>query len=328
MSIEQTIRDMKNPTAKWEDKLRQLVAEFQEIKREIRLELLNAIDDVKKDSLFSDLEPAKKLAERVAKQEIASFKQDVQEKVQSVLDTTETNRQRVFEKIESELTDKIGVFENQLTQVISELQTQIRSANEQNIAEIDGVRKSIESMRGPQGERGANGTNGKDADPTVVADIVVARIPKIEELSADNVVEKINKAKDKVLMQQVAGLSQTIQELRQAIRTTGRDRVGGGGDVVIAGTGVTITRTSDGKQEIAASGITADAVKTETPTGDINGVNTTYTTTATINAIFSFSINGQFLHPTTDYTVAGSTITMTAPLPSELSGKPFTLIYI
>lgn len=72
---------------------------------------------------------------------------------------------------------------------------------------------------------------------------------------------------------------------------------------------------------------TTTTVYTETPTGAIDGVNTTYTTVHTINSIFSFAINGQYLHPTADYTTSGSTITMTSPLPAGLSGKPFTIVY-
>lgn len=73
------------------------------------------------------------------------------------------------------------------------------------------------------------------------------------------------------------------------------------------------------------------SVFTETPQGNIDGANTTYTTAHTINNIFSFAINGQFLHPRVggvgDYTFSGTTITFATALPANLSGLPFTIVY-
>jgi len=82
------------------------------------------------------------------------------------------------------------------------------------------------------------------------------------------------------------------------------------------------------KDEVVAliAAVSAPTIYTETPTGLIDGVNDTYTTTTTITNVYSFAINGQFIHPA-EYTVAGNTITMTAPLDASLSGLGFTIIY-
>lgn len=66
---------------------------------------------------------------------------------------------------------------------------------------------------------------------------------------------------------------------------------------------------------------------TETPDGLINGSNTTYTVAHDITTVFNLAINGQYLHPTTDYTFTGTTITMTSALDASLSGFPFTITY-
>lgn len=77
----------------------------------------------------------------------------------------------------------------------------------------------------------------------------------------------------------------------------------------------------------------APTTYTETPSGLINGSNTTYTVAHSITSIFSFAINGQFLHPqdisagTGDYTFSGNTITFLTALPSQLSGTAFTICY-
>lgn len=83
----------------------------------------------------------------------------------------------------------------------------------------------------------------------------------------------------------------------------------------------------------STGGGSTTTVYTETPQGLINGSNTTYTTINTINNIFSFAINGEYLHPrdvgagTGDYTFSGNTITFLSPLPANLSGTSFTIVY-
>ncbi len=66
---------------------------------------------------------------------------------------------------------------------------------------------------------------------------------------------------------------------------------------------------------------------TETPSGTINSVNVTFTTTTAINAIYSFAINGQYIHPV-EYSVAGSTITFVTAPNIAFAGTPFTIVYM
>lgn len=95
------------------------------------------------------------------------------------------------------------------------------------------------------------------------------------------------------------------------------------------GTGLSsVTRLPNGVVEVnVQAGGAGSTIYTETPSGTIDGVNTTYTTANTITTVYNLAINGQFLHPTTDYTVAGTTITMVTALPANLSGLPFTITY-
>lgn len=75
---------------------------------------------------------------------------------------------------------------------------------------------------------------------------------------------------------------------------------------------------------LTSSGTTT--VYTETPTGAINGSNKAYTTVHTINSIFSFAINGQYIHPS-EYTLSTNTITFVTALDASLSGTSFTVVY-
>ncbi|MDO8094412.1 MAG: hypothetical protein Q6360_13120 [Candidatus Brocadiales bacterium] len=67
--------------------------------------------------------------------------------------------------------------------------------------------------------------------------------------------------------------------------------------------------------------------RTETPTGAIDGANTTYTVTTPINQVISFGINGMVIHDN-EYTFANRTVTMTTALPAGLSGTTFRIVYV
>jgi hypothetical protein len=90
-----------------------------------------------------------------------------------------------------------------------------------------------------------------------------------------------------------------------------------------AGSGVTVSYVGQDTAVVTVSGAT---LYTETPVGDIDGVNVTFTTTKDITNVYSFAINGQFLHPT-EYSVSGNTITFNNPIPADLAGTNFTIIY-
>lgn len=90
------------------------------------------------------------------------------------------------------------------------------------------------------------------------------------------------------------------------------------------GDGVSVIKTGDRIVSVVISGATT--TYTETPTGDIDGVNTVFTTLHPITTIFSFAINGQFLHPE-EYTIDEDEITFNNPIPADLVGTNFTIIY-
>lgn len=93
-------------------------------------------------------------------------------------------------------------------------------------------------------------------------------------------------------------------------------------------TGVGVTSTSDGHGNITVviTGGGVPTIYTETPTGLIDGANKTYTTAHSIASVFSFAINGQFIHPS-DYSKSANTITFGTALDASLAGLPFTVIY-
>lgn len=184
---------------------------------------------------------------------------------------------------------------------------------------------------------GEDGAPGKDGE-TIVGPPGKDGSPD----TGDQIIDKINSADGLIKQEAVEGLD----KLKKAVaeKTGNTTRIGWGAHpLVIQGLGAVIDKntrvinfTGSGLSSVTrtANGVVTVALQagssttySETPSGLINGSNTSYTTAHAITTVFNFAINGQFLHPTTDYTVSGTTITMVSALDASLSGKPFTITY-
>jgi hypothetical protein len=174
--------------------------------------------------------------------------------------------------------------------------------------------------QGPKGDKGDIGPVGRDGSPDSGNDLVIKlsalkdgeRLPYSALKDAPNI-ETFRKS----------GFGQAIAIQRSNTLVASEvkilDFIGSGVSVADLGGGVIAITINGGGGGIGT-------IYTETPTGNIDGINTTYTTAHTITSILSFAINGQFIHPA-DYSVAGSTITFSVALDASLSGLPFTIIY-
>jgi hypothetical protein len=170
---------------------------------------------------------------------------------------------------------------------------------------------------GPQGPKGDRGPAGRDGSADTGDDIVRKHkeLPKKQRINYDDLAGLPN------LDALHAAASKSIEIYDEQTLIEGNlERIN------FAGAGVQASSDGHGAITVVIPGGATPTIYTETPTGAINGVNLSYTTAHAIASIFSFAINGQFIHPA-DYVVAGSTITFGTPLDSSLSGLPFTIIY-
>jgi len=166
---------------------------------------------------------------------------------------------------------------------------------------IDATAKIAAEMARPikgvdydDGKDGINGTNGKNGEPG--KDAVLPDIAQLASLVIDTI------RKEKRLL---------LSDLRDggAVKYNKKDqRWHGGGPTLDAGTNITIVTNADGTTTISATG--GAGLNPQVPVGAIDSSNTTYTYTGTLNALY---LNGIFQTPTTDYSVAGQTITMVYP---------------
>ena len=175
------------------------------------------------------------------------------------------------------------------------------------------------------GKDGKDGNDGKDGSPD----------------TPDEVIGKVNKSKKKIDAERVRGLVEAINQIDQYGSNPMGKEAGGGGNVVRFlsngveisayvteinfSTNITPTYAGSGRITLTASG-GSSTTYSETPSGDIDGSNTTYTVANSITTVINFAINGQYIHPQ-QYTTSGTTITMLSPLDASLSGTPFTIVY-
>jgi hypothetical protein len=173
--------------------------------------------------------------------------------------------------------------------------------------------------QGPQGEAGPEGPKGDKGEPGKdgSSDTPEQLIQKLKgKLSYEALTDRPN-------LETYRGKGSNVAEfqiLKNGVLTGNQVRA-----VDFIGNW-TITDLGGGAISVQAPASSASTIYTETPSGAIDGSNVTYTVAHAITTIYSFAINGQFIHPT-DYSVVGTTITFGTPLPVELAGTAFTIIY-
>jgi len=148
--------------------------------------------------------------------------------------------------------------------------------------------KPIEPKRGDKGDPGLPGQDGKDAD---------------EEKIVKEVMDKIDLPEVKI--DTVKGLKEELEDLRD-----------------IRGRGVGGTSAMGVAQAFKL------ILKTEAPSGAIDGANKTYTVNQPIFAVLAFSLSGEVIPQIPNYTISNKTITFSTALPAAYSGKAFEIKYI
>lgn len=196
-------------------------------------------------------------------------------------------------KMESDST--LGGIKRRIVEMLDKLfaRNEInRKLNEQ----VDKVNKKIIEIDdrllnirdGIDGISGIDGKDGKDADSQLIIEEVLKKI-KLPEIDKTEI-DKLNKE---------------IEELKS------RPAIRGGGT-----------------SAIGVAQAFKWILKTEQPSGAINGVNKVYTVNHPIFAVLAFSLNGEIIAQLPNYTISGKTITFSAALPAVYSGKDFEIKYV
>lgn len=165
----------------------------------------------------------------------------------------------------------------------------------------------------------------KKKDIAQIIEAVQSRI-KVEKPTV-NVDELINKIKSKkTSISDIEGLEQTISAFRHQLSN---GYLHGGGDTVVAGTGVVITSNANGTKTISSS---VSSISTVDISSQFDGSTTTFTLPS-YTTILSFTITGWppngNLRPTVDFTTpTGTTVALvTSQVQAPPSGATGIILY-
>lgn len=263
-------------------------AEFDNLPaEEKRLRLLDEFVKVNDEANMTRAEFVRYFEQMV--QIIETVKFQSQEELELIRDEVSNTLEEISETVEKELSETEAKTLNEISSKFADLMIDYEHLAEQTQRKLDSVK------------------DGKDADEELIIQSVVSQLPETDDGVA--IMKKINKTPKNtkpIKKEKVEGLV----ELMDKIRRLQRSRFLGGG-------------TSD----IGVKATLGRVIFTETPSGDIDGANTEYTVSNTINAVMSFGINGQMIH-SDEYTTSGRTITFTTALPAALSGTTFEITYV
>lgn len=147
---------------------------------------------------------------------------------------------------------------------------------------------------------------------------------EIDPLAIFDAISKIPDGK-RIPLRLVDGLEQTLSALRN--QTKHGYLHGAGITALTAGANITLTKDANGNYTISSTGGGSANLLSETPQGLIDGVNTVYTVSSSIQLPVAFGIGPAVIEPE-QYTFSGTTITFNQPLDLSLAGLPFNFVYV
>lgn len=225
---------------------------------------------------------------------LREFKQEFLDSLKTVIDQVLKVEAKMIKNLNN-VTQELKNNQNKQTEVEQEnfriLTGKFEGVIDKALREQENGMKFIydKIQRLEDGKDGKDGQDGKDADEEKIVKEVLNKI-EIPKLEIEN----------------IDGLKKELEDLRN-IRT----RKGGGGT--------------------SAIGIANAAkyfVKTEEPSGAIDGTNTQFSVNKPIFAVLAFVINGEYVARLPNFTVSGKTITFSTAIPSAYNGKDVEVVYI
>lgn len=171
---------------------------------------------------------------------------------------------------------------------------------------------------GIEGPAGRDGKDGRGFDEQTARRMIKKLMPRVKDgkdaqpIPREEIVgmifDEMISGRRKLHVGHVEGFEQTLSPIRRMIANLG---MRGGGDTVVAGTGVTITNTRNGNKEISAPGAGISVIAVA---GSINDSNVSFTAASQPTLL---NVNGQFYQKTggnITWSYAAGTITLSSPV--------------
>lgn len=296
----------RNPSVALLNYIKQLEQSYKEeverIRSEAKEEVAEAIKQAKTDAIFGESDEAKKVAQREARAEIASFQTDIKNKMDTVVKNLDKAEKEVVERVNQQIATIDKKFQGDVESVLKKVKDVMSEQEGQHKMSfgilVDNVKAEvsravnkvktmvdnqvarIEDLRGPQGVPGPKGKDGKDGSPD----------------TAEQIAKKLNK-KEKIVDWKA------LKNIPFEVLNRGGSSRGGGGDTMVF----------------------------DDLTSQCDGSNKTFTLTRKARDVNKFIVQGTdfpiILRPTTDFTVTGTTLTLTAAVPAPQSGATLIAFY-
>lgn len=224
--------------------------------------------------------------------------------VRSILDEIKQSTQSDKKDIENKLTNVLSEFKLVDKSLRSELKQLKDNLPKDKTAELKqeltrDLAKAIKEI-----DDRINSIETEDFDSDEIQKNIESNLPKYGEAFRDGL--ELLQDEDRLSMEAIRDLKEEFVKLRNQIVNSNSG-------------GVTNMRIRQAFKLL---------LKTEQPTGDIDGANTEYTLTQPIFAILSMSINGETIAQLPNYTISGNKFTFSVALPAVYSGKDWEVKYI
>lgn len=191
----------------------------------------------------------------------------------------QTAQARLGQMIESMLSEADDTIRERLEEEITKIRPKLDESVKKVLTEL--VQSGLRGERGPVGPRGPmgsvgrqgpeskvpgpagkNGKHGRDGVPGMPAREAVIEYGAIAEHTAEHLIQT-----KKLRPEHIDGLGELMQSFWKRMHATSKSGIlRGGGDIVLAGTGITIARDSVGRSTISVAGTGfTTLVATETP---------------------------------------------------------------
>lgn len=211
-------------------------------------------------------------------------------------------------KSEEEYRKSISEFQKRIENIDVEKINMNKQEIERLVKEANSINSRMTEAERMMLEKAESLRDGRDADEKMIAksvsELLRSELPKSIKGELIGVID--------TLAERINENEKEIEELEMRLKTVETKPGSGGG-------GVTNARIAQAFKYI---------LKTEAPSGDIDGANTSYTVTQPIFAVLAFSLNGEVIAELPNYTVNGNTITFSSALPAAYSGKDFEVKYV
>lgn len=217
---------------------------LEEMKDDLRAEIIDELKNEKKQTdIFGNLEPAKLLASKVAKDEINSFKDLTNDQINAVIESIKSNKKELKELIAQEIKRMNLSMGSDKSEMIKTTKGSIEKLERETAEKINEIIRNVESMKGPKGDRGPLGIPGKDGIDGKDGKDGKEGSPD----TPDQIAKKINTLEEKIERKTIKGLENEIRALHRMVKG-GQSGGGGMGNIIPevptgSGTSFSITYT-------------------------------------------------------------------------------------